>query len=100
MSPSAISGVGGTVSAPPTPISATPRVAAKSQTAPAAQTANGVQPILLVPTKPPLSAAVMAELLGQQPSPYGASIGDYTRDQKPADTGSGSSHGTPSSEPA
>jgi hypothetical protein len=96
MSSTAISGVGGTVSAPVTPISAAPQVAAKSQTAPAAQTPNGVQPILLVPTKPPLSAAVMAELLGHQLSPYGTSMGDYTRDQKPTDTTSGSSLAIPS----
>jgi hypothetical protein len=96
MSSSAISGVGGTVPAPLNPTAAVAQVAAKPQTAPAAQTANGVQPILLVPTKPPLSAAVMAELLGQPTSPYGGSVGDYTRAQKPTDATSGTSQGLPS----
>lgn len=88
MSSSAIAGVGGTVLAPLNPISASPQAAAQPQ---AAQAINGVQPILLVPTKPPLSAAVMAELLGQQPAPYGGSIGDYPKDQKPTDATSGTS---------
>ena len=31
---------------------------------------SGTQPILMVPTKPPLSPAVMAELIGRQTSLY------------------------------
>ena len=33
---------------------------------------NSAQPILMVPTKPPLSPAVMAELIGRQSQPYGS----------------------------
>ena len=86
------------MSAPPNPTLAVSQVAAKSHAASAAQAANGVQPILLVPTKPPLSAAVMAELLGQQPSPYGAGLGDYAGDQKSTVAASESSQGVPSSD--
>jgi hypothetical protein len=44
-----------------------------------------VQPILLVPTKPPLSAAVMAELIGQQASPFASTGGPFAGGQLAGD---------------
>lgn len=85
MSSSAISGLGGSAAAPltltPEAIQAlaNPQTTAQPAPAPAASSSNGVQPILLVPTKPPLSSAVMAELMGHQTSPYGsAATGNAT----------------------
>jgi hypothetical protein len=87
MSSSAISGLSGTVAAPLNAIFATAQVSAKPQatTPSAAPTANGGQPILLVPTKPPLSAAVMAVLIGRQTSLDGSSTGGYASNQRPLD---------------
>lgn len=89
MSSSAISGLDGIASAPFDPMVAAIQAPAKPQAttapAPAAPAFNGVQPILLVPTKPPLSAAVMAELLGQQTSSFGGTTGSYPGDQRPVD---------------
>ncbi len=93
MSSSAISGIGGTVPAPLTPALAAIQTSAQTQAKPSPPTANGEQPILLIPTKPPLSAAVMAALLGQQTSLYGSAVGDYTQDQKPGDNGSATAGG-------
>jgi hypothetical protein len=87
MSSSAIFGLSGIAPTPSDPTFAAIQAAAKPQAtsapAPAAPAFNGVQPILLVPTKPPLSAAVMAELLGQQTSPFGSAGGENARDQNP-----------------
>jgi len=81
MSSSAITGLSGIAPAPPSQAIAAVQTAAKPQTAPTAS--SDVQPILMVPTKPPLSAAVMAELIGQQTSSYGSLVGSYSSDQKP-----------------
>jgi hypothetical protein len=87
MSSSAITGLSGTASAPLNlPIIAV-QAAAKTQATTAAHAAagtNDAEPILMVPTKPPLSPAVMAELIGQQSSSYGSVGGGYSSDQKPA----------------
>jgi hypothetical protein len=87
MSSSAISGLNGIASAPLDPTFAAIQAAAKPQAttapAPAAPAFNDTQPILLVPTKPPLSAAVMAELLGQSTSPFGSTSGGNTPVQNP-----------------
>jgi hypothetical protein len=102
MSSNAISGVGGIASAPLNPTFLAIQSAAKAQPAttpaPAPPASNGVQPILLVPTKPPLSSAVLAELIGQQISPYGSSVGQYSGYERPADsaTATGTDHGVSS----
>jgi hypothetical protein len=95
MSSSAITGLSGIAPALPSLAIATVQTAAKPQTTPTAS--NGVQqPLLMVPTKPPLSAAVMAELIGQQTSPYGSPVRSYSANQNPiagippADTSQGS----------
>jgi hypothetical protein len=84
-------GLSGIAPAPPSLAIAAVQTAAKPQTTTTAS--NDVQqPILMVPTKPPLSAAVMAELIGQQTSSYGSLVGSHSADQKtiagipPADT--------------
>jgi hypothetical protein len=83
MSSSAIMGLSGIAPAAPSLAIAAVQTAAKPPTATPAS--NDVQqPILMVPTKPPLSAAVMAELIGQQTSSYGSLVGSYSADQKPA----------------
>jgi hypothetical protein len=91
MSSSAISALGGIDSAALNPIFAAIQAAAKppASTAPAAAapTSGAAQPILLIPTKPPLSAAVMAVLLGRQSSSDGASVGGHAGDQRPVDGG-------------
>jgi hypothetical protein len=89
MSMSAISGISGLAPAPLDLTTVAAQAAAKPQaptdTATAAPATNAMQPILMVPTKPPLSAAVMNELIGRQVSPYGSIVGDYGRDQAPAE---------------
>jgi hypothetical protein len=85
MSSSAISGIGGTVPAVLSPTVAAIQATAQTQAAQTPPGSNGAPPILLIPTKPPLSAAVMAALLGQQTSSYGSAIEDYARNQKQAD---------------
>jgi hypothetical protein len=87
MSSSAISGLSGIVSAPLDAIFAAVQPSAKPQatTAPPDPAANGAQRILLVPTKPPLSAAVMAVLIGRQTSSDSFSMGGYASNQRPAD---------------
>jgi hypothetical protein len=74
-------GLSGIAPAAPSLAIAAVQTAAKPQTATTAS--NDVQqPILMVPTKPPLSAAVMAELIGQQTSSYGSLVGSHSADQK------------------
>ena len=88
MSSSAITGLSGIASTPLNPPIAAVQAAASSQATPApvATDPNGVKPILMVPTKPPLSAAVMAELIGQQTSSsYGSIAGLHAGDQKSAE---------------
>ena len=67
MSLSALSGFPDTV---PATAGVTQSQATAGAPSPPPQT-SGTQPILMVPTKPPLSPAVMAELIGRQTSPYG-----------------------------
>jgi len=71
-----------------TQASATPASTTQASTtqAPATSSINGTQQILLIPTKPPLSAKVMAELLGEPMSLFGTAAGETTRDQYPAHT--------------
>jgi hypothetical protein len=84
MSSSAISGLNGMVSVPLNPTQAVLQADAKQQTVTEpASASSAVQPILMVPTKPPLSPAVMAELIGRQASPYGSPLADYAGGQPP-----------------
>ena len=87
MSSSAISGIGRIVQAPlnlaSTAVQASTKPQAATEPAIPAAASNAVQPILMVPTKPPLSAAVMAELIGRQVSPYGFPLADYAGYQTP-----------------
>ena len=81
MSSSAITGLSGIAPAAPSRAIASVQTAAKPPTTTPANN-DAQQPILMVPTKPPLSAAVMAELIGQQTSSYGSLVGSYSTDQK------------------
>lgn len=82
MSSSTISGLSGMVSVPLSPTPAVVQTDANPQSATEPAAVYGAaQPILMVPTKPPLSPAVMAELIGRQASPYGSPLADYAGGQ-------------------
>jgi hypothetical protein len=86
MSSSTLSALSGIAPVRIEPIFAAAQIAGQQQpTTEPAPAFNTAQPILMVPTKPPLSPAVMAELIGQQTSPYGSVIGGPIKDQRPAD---------------
>ncbi len=78
MSANVISGISGVSPAPLNLTAAEVQGPAKVQSAPevaAAQTtANATQTILMVPTRPPLSNAVLAELMGQQAAVFGSPL--------------------------
>ena len=86
MSLSTISGLSGIISVPLNPSPAVLQADAQTQSTTEQAAASGaVQPILMVPTKPPLSPAVMAELIGRQASPYGSPLADYAGGQASGD---------------
>jgi len=72
---STITGLSGIAAVLPSLNVSSVQASAKPPAAPAAF-GDAQQPLLMVPTKPPLSEAVMAELMSRQsPSPYGALSG-------------------------
>lgn len=89
MSSSVTSELSGIASAQLNLTSAATKASAVTQASAAAPTAasdaNSTPPLLMVPTKPPLSNAVMAELIGRQSSSYGPVDGTYTGDQPAVD---------------
>jgi hypothetical protein len=74
MSLSATSAPADIAAAAPDPTIAVSASVAASE--PGAQTVSVTQPILIIPTKPPLSPAIMAELIGRQASLDGSPAGD------------------------
>ena len=84
---SAISGIDGVGSAPLNSTwmgSATAATSPAATHAPNAAAATGAgKPFLIIPTKPPLSAAIMAELMGRPVLTFGYPAGTTTGGQSP-----------------
>ncbi len=78
MSSNVISGISGAAPAPvnltSAEVQAPAKVSAAAEAAASQPGATPAQTIMMVPTRPPLSNAVMAELMGQQASVFGSPL--------------------------